>query len=145
MSPEKKSPSRDQHLDDALDNSFPASDPPSIATPTTGNKAARPETRTRLPDDELNGRIRGRAEKLWREAGSPATGVEAFLDDARTLLAIEDNPKAGTLPNPINRPDNIGPEGEPIEPTLAVENEGEFPGLTDQGEQVYPPRRPGRA
>ena len=47
-------------------------------------------------------------------------------------MAIEENPDAG----------HIDPEkaAEPaIEPLAAVENQGEFPGLTDQGEdQLFP-------
>lgn len=38
--------------------------------------------------------------------------------------------------------DVLGPEGEPIEPTLAVENEGEFPSMTNQGEGQAVPGRP---
>jgi len=36
----------------------------------------------------------------------------------------------------------MGPTGEPVEPLIAVENAGEFPTLTDQGEEkAYPSRR----
>jgi hypothetical protein len=130
---------REARLDDALEQSFPASDPVSVANPTTGTKT---EDEIDPGVANLDARIRERAEQLWRDAGSPGTGVDAFLDDARTLIAIEDDPKAGTLPNPMTQRDNIGPEGEPIEPAQILENEGEFPTLTDQGEQTYPPRRP---
>jgi hypothetical protein len=133
-----KSGRREARLDEALAQSFPASDPVSVANPTTGTKT---EEEIAPEAANLDARIRVRAEKLWREAGSPASGVDAFLDDARTLIAIEDDPKAGTLPNPMTRPGNRGPEGEPIEPAQILENEGEFPTLTDQGEQTYPPRR----
>ncbi|HEX4112923.1 MAG TPA: hypothetical protein VH020_10335 [Stellaceae bacterium] len=130
-----KTRSREERLDDALEDSFPASDPVSVVNPSIGT--TRPQD-----TDDLDHRIRIRAEKLWREAGSPGSGVDSFLDDARTLIAIEDDPKAGTLPNPLSRRDNTGPEGEPIEPTAEVDNLGEFPTLTDQGDQTYPPRRP---
>jgi hypothetical protein len=83
-------------------------------------------------------RIRERAEKLWRAAGSPARGAHAFLDEARELIAIEDNPKEGTQSRDkgYNKP---GPWGEPIEEAeIALENEGEFPTTTDQGEQQNP-------
>ena len=146
MASNKKTASRaEDSLDKALAESFPASDPVSVTTPTTtGTKSAEPDDEARLHDqDDLDHRIYARAEKLWHAAHSPGSGVEAFLDDARTLLAIEDDPKAGTLPNPMTRHDNIGRQGEPIEPTAEVANEGEFPTLTDQGEQTYPPRRPG--
>ena len=137
-----KSHQRDE-LEKALEDSFPASDPISLSNPSTGTKAEAPAP-IASPAEALDGRIHARAEKLWRAAGSPPSGEAQFLDEARTLIAIEDNPRAGTLPNPMTHPDNIGPEGEPIESPLAVENEGEFPTLTDQGDQVYPPRQPGR-
>lgn len=133
-----KTRSREERLDKALEDSFPASDPVSVANPSTGTPTSE-DTPSR--EQELDKRIQARAEKLWREAGGPASGADSFLDQARTLIAIEDDPKAGTLPNPLSRVDNIGPEGEPIEPTAEVENEGEFPTLTDQGEQTYPPHR----
>jgi hypothetical protein len=136
-----KSRSSEDSLDKALAEIFPASDPVSMANPSTGTKATAPD-RAPSRDEDLDRRIRARAEKIWREAGSPANGAESFHDEARTLIAIEDDPKAGTLPNPLSRPDTIGPEGEPIEEISVVENMGEFPTLTDQGEQTYPPRRP---
>jgi len=38
-------------------------------------------------------------------------------------------------------PDDVaGPTGEPVEPALAVENEGEFPTMTDQGEGQQVPK-----
>lgn len=132
-----KSAQPEAGLDEALEQSFPASDPVSVANPTRGTKT---EEEIAPEAANLDARIRERAESLWRDAGSPATGVDVFLDDARTLIAIEDDPKAGTLPNPM-RHDNTGPEGEPIEPARILDNEGEFPTLTDQGEQTYPPRR----
>jgi len=137
MMADRPTRSSEEQLDRALAETFPASDPISASNPSTGTRAAVYNT--------LEGRIGARAETLWRAVGSPAGGAGQFLDEARTLIAIEDNPKAGTLPNPETRPDNIGPEGEPIEPAAEVANEGEFPTLTDQGDQVYPPRRPARS
>ena len=94
-----------------------------------------------MDQEDIERRIRKRARHLWEEAGKPRSGIDAFLDNARTLIAIEDNPHAATKPNPITHPPNIGPTGEPIEPIEAVENEGEFPTLTDQGEEhTYPSR-----
>jgi hypothetical protein len=52
------------------------------------------------------------------------------------LVAIEDGQQE-TL-KPIQQ--NLGPTGEPIEPLEAVENAGEFPTLTDQGEVENPKR-----
>lgn len=89
-------------------------------------------------DSTMNARTLERAEKLWREAGRPPGGAETYLDEARTVIAIEDNPKAGreALNTGYNR---LGPWGEPIEEAkVALENEGEFPTITDQGEQKIP-------
>ena len=49
---------------------------------------------SRRPGEE-DAHVRERAEKLWREAGRPSGGASAYLDEAKTLVAIEDNPKAG--------------------------------------------------
>jgi Protein of unknown function (DUF2934) len=83
-------------------------------------------------------RVRERAEKLWRESGRPPGGPEAYFDEAKEILAIEDNPKEGTVPLGEGYA-NPGPWGEPIENSrVALDNEGEFPTTTDQGEQQNP-------
>ena len=95
---------------------------------------------------DIERRIREKAERLWREAGSPSAGVDAYRDQASELVAIEDNlkdtlrspgvqPRDAVEDDPIADDSVLGPEGEPIEPTIAVANEGEFPTLTDQGEE----------
>lgn len=78
-------------------------------------------------------RIDDRARLLWEEEGRPEGGHESFRDRARELLAIEENPHAAT--HPADEPE---PEGEPLE---AIENQGEFPTLTDQGEETTYPHR----
>ena len=93
---------------------------------------------------DIDARVRERARKLWRQAGKPQGGAEAYLEEARELIAIEDNPKAGTeSPNMgYNKP---GPWGEPVEQAqVALDNEGEFPTMTDQGEQQNPRSPAGR-
>lgn len=76
-------------------------------------------------------RVRARAEALWREAGQPAGGAEAYLDEARELIAIEEV-----------QPPTLNPEdaAEPVIEEASIQgNLGEFPTLTDQGEeQVFP-------
>ena len=44
--------------------------------------------------------IRKRAEQMWREDGCPAGRMDEYLERARELQAITDNPGAGPLPNP---------------------------------------------
>jgi hypothetical protein len=94
-------------------------------------------------------RIREKAQRLWKEAGRPSSGVDAYMDQASELVAIEHNlkdtlrspgvqPRDAVEDDPIASDDVLGPEGEPVEPLVAVVNEGEFPTLTDQGEQQVP-------
>jgi hypothetical protein len=89
----------------------------------------------------LDERIRIRAYHLWEENGRPRGRDEEFWERARELIAIEDNPTAGQLPNPMKRNPRPGPE-QPVEPIEAVENQGEFPDrFTDQGEKAQAPKR----
>lgn len=100
---------------------------------------------------DIDQRTRKRAEELWQKAGRPTGGSDAYIGRARELIAIEDNPHLATKPVPHNAdtgPDEppmasdetSGPTGEPVEPVEeAVENEGEFPTLTDQGEEQTAP------
>ncbi|SRR6266508_3995970 len=81
---------------------------------------------------DLEERIRRRAYLLWQAEGCPEGRAQAHWDRAAELIAIEDNQRS-TL-----KPVKSG-AAEPLE---AVENQGEFPTLTDQGEeQTYPSRR----
>lgn len=80
-------------------------------------------------------RVRTRAERLWQEAGRPAGREADYLERARELLAIEDNPDAGKVPVEQSIPAGA-------EPPEALENQGEFPGLADQGDES--PARPRR-
>jgi hypothetical protein len=104
--------------------------------------------------DKEERRVSERARRLWEEAGRPASGPQDYVGRARELIAIEEHQKDTLKPVgaqareavediPLASDDVLGPEGEPIEPTLAVENEGEFPTLTDQGEGVQVPHRQG--
>ena len=88
--------------------------------------------------NDLDERVRQRAHRLWVEEGCPEGRSEVHWQKARELVAIEDNQKATLKPVP----DPERPGREPVEPLAAVENAGEFPTLTDQGEgQAVPARR----
>jgi Protein of unknown function (DUF2934) len=90
--------------------------------------------------DDFEERVRKRAHRLWQEEGCPEGRADAHWTLARELVAIEDSQKLATKPLP--REGAYGPSGEPIEPIEAVENAGEFPTVTDQGEErAYPRRR----
>ena len=96
-----------------------------------------------MPDDgerDRDRRIRERAYRLWQEEGCPEGRADVHWDMATELVAIEDNHKVAT--EPVHPPHGRGPTGEPIEPIEAVENAGEFPTMTDQGEErTFPQRR----
>jgi hypothetical protein len=103
---------------------------------------------------DIEKRVQEKAKHLWDEAGRPASGPSAYVDQASELVAIEDHqkdtlrptgvqPREAVQDDPIASDDVLGPEGEPIEPVIAVLNEGEFPTLTDQGEGEQVPHWPG--
>ena len=81
-------------------------------------------------------RIREVAHRIWREEGCPQGRHEQHWQMARDLVAIEEGYEQ-TL-KPVD--EKLGPYGEPIEEAKVEENLGEFPTLTDQGEQ-QPPHR----
>lgn len=78
-----------------------------------------------------------RARRLWKEAGSPPGGPQAYEGLADDLISIEE-----TSDNPTRPAAPMG--GNPdVEPLEALENQGEFPTLTDQGEDNNTPLRLG--
>lgn len=81
-------------------------------------------------------RVRARAEQLWRAAGRPDGGSRTYLAEARELISIEEVRPPTRDPDEAARP--------VIEEAAIQSNLGEFPTLTDQGEeQVFPsPIRP---
>lgn len=79
-------------------------------------------------------KIRARAYQLWEEEGRPEGRAEQHWYTAQENLAVEENQESTYLPS------ETGTGAEPIE---ALENVGEFPTLTDQGEQQIP-HHPGR-
>ncbi len=76
-------------------------------------------------------KIRARAYQLWEEEGRPEGRAEQHWYTARESLAVEESQETTYLPI------DTGTNPEPIE---AVENAGEFPTLTDQGELRIPHR-----
>lgn len=88
---------------------------------------------TQESNHDYQQRLRDHARQLWESEGRP-TGREAeYLEKAREVLAMEDNPTGATEPleKSSDRVLNLG--GEPPE---ALENQGEFPGRTDQGKDT---------
>jgi len=92
------------------------------------------------PEDDRQQRIQERAHQLWIQEGRPEGRALEHWDKASELVAIEENQRLATKPNPLQG-NRLGPYGEPVEPLSAVENQGDFPTLTDQGEERPDPRR----
>lgn len=85
--------------------------------------------------------IRERAHHIWEREGRPEGRAEEHWQMARSELAIQTAPHLATKPNPAAESEEVE-HPEPVEPLEAVENQGSFPGLTDQDEeQQYPARR----
>ncbi len=82
--------------------------------------------------DAFDKRIEAKARQMWEAAGRPEGGFAPYLDDAKGLLEISENPEAGRI--------SIEESAKPVINTLVdVENQGEFPGLSDQGDkQLFP-------
>jgi hypothetical protein len=93
-----------------------------------------------LSDPETEARIRAKAQKIWEEEGCPPNRAAAHWEMARELVAIEDNQRLATKPNPVAGGAVVAVTDEPVEPEIALENQGEFPGMADQGEET--PRAP---
>ena len=88
-------------------------------------------------------RLRGRW--MWREAGSPKGREDEYIELARELQAFREHPKAGLLPNPMMAHREPITTEEPVEEAELLENLGEFPGWTDQGDRMQAPTTKRRA
>ena len=88
-------------------------------------------------------RLRGR--RLWREAGNPKGREDEYIELARELQAFRDHPQAALLPNPMMAHPEPSATEEPVEEAELLENLGEFPGRTDQGDRMLAPMTKSRA
>ncbi|WP_075216816.1 DUF2934 domain-containing protein [Mongoliimonas terrestris] len=77
--------------------------------------------------DDTERRVREKAYELWVAEGQPEGRADAHWTEAREIIALEDS-NATTL---IPLEDSLG---DGAEPALAVENQGEFPDIRDQGD-----------
>ena len=76
--------------------------------------------------------IKRHAYQLWENAGCPTGRDEEFWEKAKELAAIEENQHLASKPVPDTEDQ---PWGQPVEPMVAIENQGDFPGMADQGEE----------
>jgi hypothetical protein len=91
-------------------------------------------------DTDHDQRIRTLAQRLWRADGSPKDRMPEYLERARELQGIVDNPTAGLLPNPMTQHHGEIPPVEPVEEAEILENLGEFPVVfSDQGDRLSAP------
>jgi hypothetical protein len=90
-------------------------------------------------------KIRERAYHLWLDEGMPEGRETDHWELASELVAIEENSTLMLKPNPLQPGEEIMPD-EPGEPLEVEQNLGEFPTLTDQGEeQTVPSLAPAEA
>ncbi|BBK40466.1 hypothetical protein STVA_04860 [Allostella vacuolata] len=76
-------------------------------------------------------KIARRAYAIWQSEGEPEGRAQENWHAAEELTAHEDKQMLATRP--------VDAGGDGVEPALAYENQGEFPTLTDQGEErSYP-------
>lgn len=85
--------------------------------------------------DRKEQRIRARAYRIWEEEGRPEGREREHWDMASELEAQEHPPEDATEVNPVARGETRARRDRPVEPPQALENQGEFPGLADQGEE----------
>jgi hypothetical protein len=93
-------------------------------------------------ESEHDRNIRRRGKRMWREAGAPKGREDEYMERARELQAFVEHPASALLPNPMiahPHPD------DPIEEAALMENLGEFPGRTDQGDRITAPMTRRRA
>jgi len=93
-----------------------------------------------MDDRQRDARVRERAYRMWLEEGRPEGRADAHWDMASELVAIEESQRDTLKPNPMEEYAN-NPTTEQIEPLEVVKNAGEFPTLTDQGEEATFPDR----
>lgn len=91
--------------------------------------------------EDLESRIRRRAYQIWEREGRPEGREADHWTLAKEEIAIEDNYAGTLLRNPSNGPDDTAVTTEPVEPVLAMANQGEMPGMYDQGEEFQIPGR----
>ncbi|MFG1420557.1 DUF2934 domain-containing protein [Roseixanthobacter liquoris] len=87
--------------------------------------------------DKEQEKIRQKAYQIWLDEGRPEGREAVHWDMASELVAQEENYLATT--RPVREA-----EAQAEDATIALENQGEFPTLTDQGEMETPSKAPRR-
>jgi hypothetical protein len=84
-----------------------------------------------VDQQDVERRIRERAHQIWMDSGQPEGQAEAHWELARLAIAQEDAQASMLVPA----------QAPPAEQAEVVENLGEFPTMTDQGEGPAFPAR----
>jgi hypothetical protein len=79
-------------------------------------------------------RVRLRAYEIWLNEGKPEGREQRHWEMAREIVGYEDAYQSTLVPV-------SGSAGEPVEPSLAFQSQGELPTLTDQGDSNSGPSR----
>lgn len=90
---------------------------------------------TKDGQSSLESRIRQKAHDIWEREGRPEGRGQEHWDMASELIAQQDNAGLARQANPSKGSDDAPLHDQPVEPAFIAENQGEVPGLTDQGEQ----------
>jgi hypothetical protein len=91
------------------------------------------------PETKHDRDIRRRAMRMWQEAGYPKGRKDDYLEQARELQAFVEHPGAALVANPMVDHPQPDASKEPVEEAELLENLGEFPGWTDQGDRMTAP------
>jgi|SRR5215207_2142330 hypothetical protein len=79
-------------------------------------------------------RVRLRAYEIWLNEGKPEGRDQRHWEMAREIVGYEDAHRSTLMPV-------SGSAGEPVEPSLAFQSQGDLPTLTDQGDSNPGPSR----
>ena len=90
--------------------------------------------------NHIDDRVRERAYSIWLDEGMPEGRADLHWGMASELVAIEANGRM-LRPNPLAPGEETLDHAEPVEPIETMDNLGEFPTLTDQGEERTVPTR----
>lgn len=85
-----------------------------------------------VDEHDTERRIRQKAHQVWESEGRPHGRHESHWAQAREMVAIEDAHETALKPIPEG-------DAAPVEPRLALDNQAEMPGLTDQGDHIPVP------
>jgi hypothetical protein len=81
-----------------------------------------------IGQNDDNERIAKKAHELWEAEGRPHGRDRSHWDQAKEIVALQDSEGTTLLPR------DTGANAPVEEKSVAIDNEGEFPNLTDTGE-----------